>query len=169
MEGEAERVDVGHFAPTAHEAQDEALALLGGQGGEARLDRLLAARQDEAPVLGLGAHVGLEAREHLEARGDRGVRRDGEDRDVVQIAVDAAGEARLVGRGGDVHVARVHLRGALEQVLHGEHRVGLAPLGHELELVAQLGDGGVEALAGQRPRARRDGSAGASRCARRRS
>ena len=91
----------------------------------------------DAAVLGAAALGDVHAGEHLDARRDRAVHREGQRLDVVQDAVDAEADHRVVDARLEVDVRGALLEGVVEQVVDGGDDV-LVVLGRELVVGAQL-------------------------------
>ena len=98
------------------QAQHHALAVAGGQGGDAHVHRPAAEAQRDAAVLRQAFFGDVELRHDLDARHHRGVQRALRLDHVAQHAVDAEAHHRARFEGFDVDV-----RGAVAQRL-GEQR-----------------------------------------------
>jgi hypothetical protein len=101
----AERVDAEHGRARVEDAHHDLLAVQGRQGGYAEVDRLVL-RQHElhAPVLRYALLGDVQARDHLDARGDLVLEHQRRLRDVAQDAVGAHADAVVLFVGLEVDV-----------------------------------------------------------------
>ena len=137
-----------HVAPVEHTHHD-ALAVHGGEHGDAEIDRIPVDVHLDAAVLGQAALGDVELRQHLDARDDGHRQLLGRRREFIQHAIDAVAHPELVLERLHVDVAglvpdRIH-QVPVDQT-HDRVVVGRGFGGRQVEAVTAPGHAGNRAL-----------------------
>ena len=121
VRGEAERVERDDALVAVEDAQHDVLAVQGGLGGDAEVDRAAADRETDAPVLRAARLGDVHAGEHLDAHRQLRPARLVHCAHLAQRAVDAVAHAQEARLGLQVQVGGSARGGLGEQCVHQAH------------------------------------------------
>ena len=136
---EAEIGEIAALGALVQDADDQALAVHRGCGGDAQVDAAAEQGQPGAAVLRQAALGDVELGQDLDARDHRGRQPRRRCAGLAQPAVDAVAHAQMVARGLDVDVRGVQAQGVGEQLVdQPHHRCLLGGADQVLDVGAEL-------------------------------